>query len=375
MRIIINQPRASYFVGGAEMISMQHARYFCEHGDSVVYVTIDPASIGYCLSQQYFDFKNTYNNVVNFVELDQDPSISDIYNIKPGESRLRWNVESLFFNRSLIKYLNQVGYSDCCVLSYYILDCLYPGPHKNVLYLCGTPRQEDDFQGSFLRLYDKVVAISDNVSEYWNTYSPCKIPIVYPGVDTARFRPYSRSIRQKGAIKKIRILYVGRLIARKNVGSLINAVNIVNDRLALSNRGIRAYLTVVGDGPELANLRSIPCRYVRFVGECSNTEQFYANSDIFVSPSSYGEGVQGSLLEAMSTGLVCIASDTAVNRELLNHGRGVVLSGVDASSVFDAIEDVCCNISQYNPIDTRKYICDNYSWNKSVSLLRKEILL
>lgn len=94
-----------------------------------------------------------------------------------------------------------------------------------------------------------------------------------------------------------------------------------------------------------------------------------------MSPSSYGEGVQGSLLEAMSTGLVCIASDTAVNRELLNHGRGVVLSGVDASSVFDAIEDVCCNISQYNPIDTRKYICDNYSWNKSVSLLRKEILL
>ena len=46
MKIIINQPRSSYFVGGAEMISFNHAINFLKQGHEVYYFTISPKSVG-----------------------------------------------------------------------------------------------------------------------------------------------------------------------------------------------------------------------------------------------------------------------------------------------------------------------------------------
>lgn len=368
MKIIINQPRVSYFVGGAEQVSMEHARQLNAMGHNVVVVTLDPRSINMAYSGQYQSFKRLYSRDIEFIELRQDSSILDIYAIEPGESRVRWNIESLFYNKSLRAYLDGNS-GGAVVLSYYILDCLDSGQNTNVLYLCGTPKERDDFQGSFLRLYDKAVAISDNVSDYWSRYSLQKVPTVYPGVDTARFSPDAcRAKVDIGSAGRLNILYVGRLIERKNVESLIDAVKIVR------NHGVNVLLSIVGDGPDRRRLESVADDNVRFIGKSDEPEKYYKNSDIFVAPSRYGDGVQGTILEAMSTGLVCVASDTRINGTLLSKGRGVVCK-CDAVSIANAIESVCLNMSSYNAVEIRKYICDNYSWKSSVERLVKEILL
>lgn len=52
-------------------------------------------------------------------------------------------------------------------ISYYILDGISMSDKitNNCLYLCGIPKEWDDFQGSFLIFYNKTIAISEEVSK------------------------------------------------------------------------------------------------------------------------------------------------------------------------------------------------------------------
>lgn len=72
MKIIINQPRSSYFVGGAEMISFDHAINFLEFGNEVYFFTLSPKSIGLEYSAQFQKFYRNYSNKINFVEIEQN---------------------------------------------------------------------------------------------------------------------------------------------------------------------------------------------------------------------------------------------------------------------------------------------------------------
>ncbi len=103
------------------------------------------------------------------------------------------------------------------------------------------------------------------------------------------------------------VLFVGRLISKKNVDTLIRA-------FCQSQTSVQATLVIVGDGPlrsELGtlvntlNLRTT----VRFVGfvQPSEMPKYYAMADVFVLPSSETWGVV--VLEALAAGLPTIVSD------------------------------------------------------------------
>ena len=55
---------------------------------------------------------------------------------------------------------------------------------------------------------------------------------------------------------------------------------------------------------------------IRFVGRSSQASSFLSSLDVFVLPSR-SEGMSNALLEAMASGLPCIATDVGSNRSLL----------------------------------------------------------
>lgn len=365
MNIIINQPRASYFVGGGEIISFDHTINFLKLGNNITFITLSPESIGLNYSEQYKNFKSKYNERIKIVEIAQEESIKDIYKITPGEDRCRWNIESLFYNQKLYDFLtiNEKHYD--VIVSYYNLDAIFIPKNlikKNVLYLCGYPKLQDDFQGSFLSVYDKVIAISNETKEYWQKYRLDNIKVISTGVDTEKFVPCDN----KKLNKTIQIVYVGRLISRKNIDKIILAVKRLEQRYDIK-------LTIVGDGPEKQFLESLS-NSVKFEGVVNNPENYYYNSDIFVSPSQYGEGVQGTMLEAMSCGLTIVATKNNINTFLLENNRGILVDS-NLESITKGIEKAikCCRKQVYKS-DNREFVVKNFNWLEKTKEIQMEII-
>lgn len=150
-------------------------------------------------------------------------------------------------------------------------------------------------------------------------------------VDTSHFVPLAK---KKGRT----ILFVGRLVPEKCPLVLVEALRILRER------SIFVKLVMVGDGPLRAQIEktaaSLGIRelltmegYVPY----NEMREFYEKSAIFVLPSRR-EGVSSSLLEAMASGCVCIASDIRDNLEVVRHTfNGLIFHLDDAEDLADRI--------------------------------------
>jgi glycosyltransferase involved in cell wall biosynthesis len=135
------------------------------------------------------------------------------------------------------------------------------------------------------------------------------VHLVPNGVDTSLFRP---SPRVPGRDREV--LYVGRLSEEKNL-------DVVLEAAARLPGGAR--VTFLGDGPARARLearaRALGVRLrVRPVVPHAEVAAVMAAADVFVL-ASFSEGHPKVLLEAMASGLPCLASDCEGNRSLVSH--------------------------------------------------------
>ena len=135
-----------------------------------------------------------------------------------------------------------------------------------------------------------------------------------------------------------RVLYVGRLSPEKNLETLVAAAAKLAPRL-------EARLTFVGDGPLRERLRAAAAELgvrLELVPSVDHRElpRFYGAADVFVLPS-FTEGHSKVLLEAMSCGLPCVASDIGANRSVLADGdAGLLFDPHDAGALAARLEQV-----------------------------------
>ncbi len=148
------------------------------------------------------------------------------------------------------------------------------------------------------------------------TLPELEIPIIYNGVDTDAFRPARRSSQPA----EINILCVGRLIERKGQHHLLRAF------AALRVQYPKCYLTLVGTGDAESSLKRLASELnisetVNFAGFLAHSQMpaIYQRADIFVLPSQ-SEGMSIALLEALSSGLPVIVTDTGGTDELIQAG-------------------------------------------------------
>jgi glycosyltransferase involved in cell wall biosynthesis len=140
------------------------------------------------------------------------------------------------------------------------------------------------------------------------------VALVPNGVDTERFAPPAGG-RRRGA--PARVLYVGRFSAEKNLETLVAAAADVARRRPLR-------LVLVGAGPLEAPLRE----QVRTAGleadfrgvvPQERLPEVYREADAFVL-ASFTEGHPKVLIEALASGVPCVASDCEGNRSLVTDG-------------------------------------------------------
>ena len=128
----------------------------------------------------------------------------------------------------------------------------------------------------------------------------------------------------------IACISMGDLVARKNYGVAIRAVAETGNR--------HLHYFICGNGPkeksliELAKKLNISSQ-VHFLGFRSDINELLAAADIFLFTTRQ-EGLPRSMMEAMASGLPCIASRIRGNTDLVQNGSGGFLCDLNNSREF-----------------------------------------
>jgi len=135
----------------------------------------------------------------------------------------------------------------------------------------------------------------------------------------------------------LRILFVGRLSAAKNVDVLLSALA----GLKHANKEFTA--TIVGDGPKRCALEAQVERdglqdRVTFSGAISlqSVLDCYSRSDVLVLASE-SEGWPKAIVEGMAFGLICIGSARGLIPSFLEEGRGLIVAPRDVAALSSAL--------------------------------------
>ena len=186
---------------------------------------------------------------------------------------------------------------------------------------CGTHR---DAMRTVCRDADAVIIGSDSfageVSDRLDV--PREVFTIIPGaVDTSRFHP--RDGREVGGLSDVpKLLYHGRVDARKGVLELLDAVEL------LRQDGREFTLRVSGIGPDFdeTRRRADGMAGIEATGHADYfaAPEIYRAADLFVSPT-HAEGFSNTVLEAMASGLPIVSCDAVGVRDCLADGRDALL--------------------------------------------------
>lgn len=177
-----------------------------------------------------------------------------------------------------------------------------------------------------------VVANSKGLRELALLTSPeQEISVIYNGIDVSEFRPDLNRTRDGNGL---RIVCVSRLIERKGIKYLIDAIGKLRDK--------DIKLVLVGEGNQEEELKKLAqdlgiSNKVDFKGYIShdNIADIYKESDVFVLPS-LNEGMSNALLEGMASGLTVIVTNTGGTVELVD-GNGIIVPMGDSDAIVEAI--------------------------------------
>lgn len=181
---------------------------------------------------------------------------------------------------------------------------------------------------------DAVVANSQALKDLALETLTVDIDVIPNGVDVGEFTPdYERG-------EPLQVLCVSRLVQRKGIRYLIEAV-----------ANLDVELTLVGEGPQEAELEALVSElgienrvFIEGYIPHEQLPEYYQASDVFVLPS-FNEGMSNSLLEAMASGLPVVVTQTGGTAELVED-NGFVIPMADEK----AIEKYLRKYSNYEKI-------------------------
>lgn len=166
-----------------------------------------------------------------------------------------------------------------------------------------------------------------------------KTRVVNNGIDTNFFiteQPKGDLKAKFGLQGKVVVLFVGRVEPVKSLPTVIEAVSDALSHIP------NLHLVVVGDGSERKALEHQAeelgvAEHVTFAGKQKDVRAYLQAADIFVLPS-LTEGISNALLEAMASGLACVASSVGGNIDVLGHGKfGLLLPVGDVPRWAEAL--------------------------------------
>jgi glycosyltransferase involved in cell wall biosynthesis len=189
-----------------------------------------------------------------------------------------------------------------------------------------------------------------------------KFLVIPNGVEWDRFKPVERPRN-----KKVKILFIGRLIPRKGFERVIRALPEVQEKARETFE-----VEVVGSGEHRKKLDDLAqelgvVEQIKYVGTVpyDQLEKSYQRADIFVL-TSLSEGMPSVILEAMGCGLPVVASDVGGNNELVKDGwNGYLIRGDDSSKLASDLVQLIDDENLRSEMGQRsREMAKQYNWEE-----------
>jgi glycosyltransferase involved in cell wall biosynthesis len=213
----------------------------------------------------------------------------------------------------------------------------------------------------------QIIAISHQIAdELVSAYGIPRerIAVIGNGVDCNEFFPGG----EKKGRTPFRLLYVGRLAARKNVDVLLRAVAACSTDVQLR---------IAGTGPEQSKLEALTASLgiqsrVEFLGFRKGPDLLaeYQSADLLVMPSSY-EGLPLVALEAKAAGLPILAANFPGASNIISENSGWVVADTTPQSLSRVVDDAARTADKLNSMATcaRQEALARFSWDTVIRTL------
>ncbi len=218
--------------------------------------------------------------------------------------------------------------------------------------------------------YNQVIIFSNIQKELLNKLGVpnTRIAVIPNGVDSDRYSPGFSNIKAELKADKL-FLYQGRLAAEKNVEALLKAW-----RKCQMPEGCK--LAIVGTGPLLAGLKTFygsdpSIIWMGYIADEQRRIDILRGTDVFILPSLV-EGLSLSLLEAMSCGVACIATDVGADGEVIENGAGIILDSHKVTSQLCTLLPLFVDhpeMAKIIGIKARQRVLERYTLVKNIDRL------
>ncbi|KAF3886192.1 MULTISPECIES: glycosyltransferase family 4 protein [Nostocales] len=245
-----------------------------------------------------------------------------------------------------------------------------PFAGKGAKLVSGTQLLAYQLYAPFLGNYDRTIVFSQIQRDLLARLGVPEdnIAVIPNGVDVVKYSPGPSQVKAEFRANRL-FVYQGRIAPEKNVEALLRAWK-------QADMGPQSKLLVVGDGPLKPSLETFYGEeynivWLGFVADEQRRIEILRGGDVFILPSLV-EGLSLSLLEAMSCGIACIATDVGADGEVLDKGAGVVLNPKTVRSqlrtllpLFQDHPEVTTLLGQ----KARQRVLDSYTLNKNIARL------
>jgi len=180
----------------------------------------------------------------------------------------------------------------------------------------------------------------------------------------------------RGKVDPLSIVYVGRLVRRKGVRALLEALHL------LRSRGVMATLTVIGEGAEMEPLRAFAMEKnlpVEFLGKKKPVEirELLRDAAVLCAPSmtqggEVPEALGLVLLEAEAMGVPVVGTRNGGIPETLEDGKtGFLVNEENPAELAEALEKLLGNeaINREFGLRAREFVCERFEIGRCYSHL------
>lgn len=218
-----------------------------------------------------------------------------------------------------------------------------------------NPRLENRFiaviDRLFYRFYDKVVCVSNEISNTFKNYTgirESKFVVIENGIDLKKIhtaKPYFKNeIFDLFSAQDFVMIQVARFDKQKDQETVIYSLKYLPENVKLILVGEGVFKTKCQELVEQLQLQG----RVLFLGLRMDVPQLLKTTDVVVLSSRY-EGLSLSSIEGMASGKPFIASDVPGLQEIVI-GAGILFRQGDAKNLADKIESLRTNEAYYQEI-------------------------